>query len=64
MIQSLFTKAVVAQIVGLPLSSMSQPDRLFWKGTTHGCFNVRNAYYMEMARREQEGGECSRAGEQ
>jgi ribosomal protein L37AE/L43A len=63
-IHSLFTEPVAAQIYGLPLSSMSQPDRLLWKGTTHGCFSVRSAYYMEMARREQEIGECSQAGEQ
>jgi hypothetical protein len=64
MIHSLFTKAVAAQIYGIPLSSLSQPDKILWKGTTHGCFSVRSAYYIEMAMREQGGGECSWAGEQ
>ncbi len=45
--------------------SLSQaPDTLFWKGTSHGQFSIRSAYFLEKNRQNQSLGESSGAREE
>lgn len=45
------------------LSPLRHPDKLVWIGTKNGLFLVRSAYHLEMTRRVQEFGECSKTKE-
>jgi hypothetical protein len=64
LIQRIFGPQEAKLICSVPISPLKSVDWLIWRGTTHGCFSVKSAYHMEVSRRAQLLGECSRAGEQ
>jgi len=55
-----FDPVEVEMISRLIPSPLLREDRLIWRGTKHGVFTVRNAYYLELERRLANKGECSR----
>lgn len=46
-------------VCGIPFSLSRQKDRLIWRYTKNGQFNVKSAYHVDMSIRRREKGEAS-----
>jgi hypothetical protein len=44
---AVFLQQEVQIITAIPISGTGQPDQLIWRGTTHGLFTAKSAYYLQ-----------------
>lgn len=57
-----FKEAEVEEILQIPVSQTSSPDKLVWKGTTDSCFSVRSAYHLQKQKQATERRESLNTG--
>jgi len=64
LLQDNFSADEIARICSICPSPSQTPDTIYWKGTSHGQFSVRSAYFLEQNRQNQFVGESSGAREE
>jgi len=60
LVYSIFAKEEADDISSIPLSKYGNPDMLVSQGSSNGEFTVRSAYYIEIDRKKESKGECSK----
>lgn len=61
LINEIFLKEEADVIRQIPLIQTGRPNKMIWRDTTNGLFNVKSAYYLQGELQERKKGQCSKS---